>query len=66
VLLARSMTIPGVVTVADGESDVLGVMETPHLDARKLGACPLQAVNLRNAWLVANGRADVGGQEFSG
>jgi hypothetical protein len=40
---------PGLVTVADGEGDAVGVMEAPHPDARKFRARPLQAVNLGNA-----------------
>jgi len=48
-LLARSMTIPGLVAVADGERDALVLMEAPHTDAWKLRARPLQAVNLGNA-----------------
>ena len=35
--------------MAGGERDALVLMEAPHPDARKLGARPLQAVNLGNA-----------------
>ena len=37
---------PGVVAMADGESDARGVMKASYPDAGKLCACPLQAVDL--------------------